>query len=360
MESSGDAIHLVLREEISLESALEAKLLSIEGKLRDFDYPPQLVIENTSRCNQQCIHCSHKELIRPKRPMERALWDKIVKEIGREAPDTEIWPTFYGESLGMGEEIWDRIDYADEVGCANLVLNSNGSLLLRLNHIDRILRSPLKRFILSLDGYTKETYEKIRYLGKWEETYQGVEELLRRKRASGTKYPVIICQFSLMAENEHEVEAFRKYWQERGAEVKVRPKLEWTATGSIRSDRIDHETEFRIACPWGNNTMGIHQDGSVVACAVDYEGMFKAGNANDLSIKELWAILGEKLRRPHREHRWADMPSICKGCRDWQTAGAEYEQMNTPGTRPFWYDPETTDFKVAPQIAARELKVHHD
>ena len=207
---------------------------------------------------------------------------------------------------------------------------------------------------------SKETYEKIRYLGKWEETYRGVEELLRRKEASGSEYPAIICQFSLMAENEHEVEPFRKYWQDRGAEVKVRPKLEWTATGSIRSDRIDHETEFRIACPWGNNTMAIHQDGSVVACAVDYEGMFKAGNANDLSIKELWAILGEKLRRPHREHRWADMPNVCKGCRDWQTAGAEYEKSDKPGTRPFWYNPETTDYKIAPNISTRELEVQND
>ena len=40
--------------------------------------------------------------------------------------------------------------------------------------------------------------------------------------------------------------------------------------------------------------MAIHQDGSVVACAVDYEGMFKAGNANFMSIKELWDVLGEK------------------------------------------------------------------
>jgi MoaA/NifB/PqqE/SkfB family radical SAM enzyme len=347
-------------EGYAMDSTIQAKLLSIEAKLQDFDYPPQLVIENTSRCNQQCIHCSHKELIRPKRAMERDLWDKIVIEIGREAPQTEIWPTFYGEALGMGEEIWDRIDFAAKVGCENLVLNSNGSLLLRLNHIDRILRSPLKRFILSLDGYTKETYEKIRYLGKWEETYQGVEELLRLKQASGAAYPAIICQFSLMAENEGEVELFRKYWRERGAEVKVRPKLEWTATGSIRSDRIDHETEFRIACPWGNNTMGVHQDGSVVACAVDYEGMFKAGNARDMSIKELWAILGEKLRRPHREHRWADIPAICKGCRDWQTAGAEYEKTDRRDIRPFWYDPDTTDFEVASKSRAQELEVQHD
>lgn len=336
-----------------MDSVTEEKLLRIETKLQEHIFPPQLVIENTSSCDQQCIHCSHKELIRAKKRMERPLWNKMVEEIGQVAPDTEIWPTFYGEALGMGEEIWDRIDYAAQVGCKNLVLNSNGGLLLRQNHIDRILKSPLQRFIISLDGFTKETYEKIRYRGKREKTYTGVEELLKQKNAAGQLYPVIICQFSLMPENEHEVEIFRDYWQGLGAEVKVRPKLEWTASGSIRSDWIDHETTFRIACPWGNNTMAIHQNGDAVACAVDYEGKFKVGNVADHTIKELWAILGDRLRRPHREHRWEEIPDICKGCRDWQTAGAEYEKKNVPGARPFWYDPEATDFKVAPtNIAA--------
>ena len=331
---------------------IEAKLLNIEAKLEEHAFPPQLVIENTSQCDQQCIHCSHKELQRPKRRMSRDLWNKIVKEVGREDPETEVWPTFYGEALVMGEEIWDRIDYASEAGCANLVLNSNGGLLgNRRNHIERILASPLKRFIISIDGFTKETYEKIRYLGKRERTYAGVEELLRRKAASGSLYPLIICQFSLMEENEGEVEDFRAFWQERGAEVKVRPKLEWTATGAIRSSRIDHETSFRIACPWGNNTMAIHQDGTVVACAVDYAGRVNVGNAAELSVKELWQRLGTVVRKPHREHRWTDIPEICQGCRDWQTAGAEYEKRDDiKGARPFWYSPETTDFKIAPTM----------
>ncbi|MCK9283043.1 MAG: SPASM domain-containing protein [Rhodocyclaceae bacterium] len=342
-----------------MEKTVEDKLLAIEANLKEHRFPPQLVVENTSACDQQCVHCSHKELIRPKKHMRRELWNKIVEEVARESPDTEIWPTFYGEALVMGGEIWDRIDYAAKVGCTNLVLNSNGGLLSGKNHIDRILASPLKRFILSIDGFTPETYEKIRFRGKWDVTYPGVEELLRRKAASGQTYPAIICQFSLMEENEHEVEDFRHYWQERGAEVKVRPKLEWTATGSIRSDRIDHETEFRIACPWGNNTMAIHQDGSVVACAVDYEGRFKAGNASEKSLLELWSALGERLRKVHRCHRWGELPDVCKGCRDWQTAGAEYERKNMPGTRPFWYDPETTDFKVTPihvQSVAKETQ----
>jgi radical SAM protein with 4Fe4S-binding SPASM domain len=332
-----------------MKKELEEKLLFIESNLKEHFYPPQLVIENTSSCDQKCVHCSHKELIRPKKHMDRGLWNKIVEEIGKNSPETEIWPTFYGEALVMGEEIWDRIDYAAEAGCKNLVLNSNGGLLEKKNHIDRILKSPLKRFILSLDGFKKETYEKIRFLGKWDVTYPAVEALLKEKERRGQMYPLIICQFSLMEENEAEVEDFRRYWSERGAEVKVRPKLEWTATGSIRSDRIDHETSFRIACPWGNNTMAIHQDGSAVACAVDYEGMHKVGNAKDFSVKELWDRLGKTLRSCHRNHDWENIPNICKNCRDWQTAGAEYEKVDVPGGRPFWYDPETTDFKVEVQ-----------
>ena len=84
--------------------------------------------------------------------------------------------------------------------------------------------------------------------------------------------------------------------------------------------------------------MAIHQDGSVVSCAVDYEGMFKAGNVGEITVKRAWEILDEKLRKPHREHRWQDIPNICKGCGDWQVAGADYEEQKVEGTRPFWYD----------------------
>ena len=59
--------------------------------------------------------------------------------------------------------------------------------------------------------------------------------------------------------------------------------------------------------------MAIHQDGSVVACAVDYEGRVNVGNANDHSVTELWQRLGESVRKPHREHDWASLPDICKG-----------------------------------------------
>lgn len=106
----------------------------------------------------------------------------------------------------------------------------------------------------------------------------------------------------------------------------------------VHSGTITHGASFRIGCPWANNTFAIHQDGSVVACAVDYEGRFKVGNVRDSSLKELWGALGVQLRRPHREHRWSDLPLLCQGCGDWQVAGAHYdEQQTAEQARPSWY-----------------------
>ena len=96
------------------------QLREIEQKLVEHNFPPQLVIETTSYCNYKCIHCSHREMIRPQQHMDREVYNKIVEEVGKKSPNCEIWPTFYGEAFILGDELWDMLDYADKVGCKNL------------------------------------------------------------------------------------------------------------------------------------------------------------------------------------------------------------------------------------------------
>jgi radical SAM protein with 4Fe4S-binding SPASM domain len=278
---------------------------------------------------------------REKKHMDKNLFKKIIDEIATIAPDTEVWPTFYGEATTLRDDLYELLRYARAKGLNNLVLNSNGRLLHRHDWIDQILTCGLKRFILSLDGFTKETFNKIRVGGDRDKIYSSVEKLLKRKEELGLEFPVIQCQFSIMKENEQEVEDFRKYWEERGAEVKTRNMLSWTNSGDVIAKNLDYKTDFRIACPWAMNTMAIHQNGNVVTCAVDYEGKTIIGNVKEFSLKELWRKHYEIVRKLHLDNSWEDIPQICKSCPDWQAVGAEYHENKKvkikKETRPFWW-----------------------
>ncbi len=303
-------------------------LLQIESRLRQHSFPPQFVVELTTYCNFQCRHCHHDQLQRPKGNMSDALWEKIILEIVEHKPDAEVWPTFYGEALLLGDRAYDKFRQAREMGLTNLVLNSNGSFC-RGEFIDKILTCGLNKFILSLDGFTKETFESIRYTqdphGKHEAVYAGVRALLERKKeldAEGIPTPTIICQYSRMDENEHEVEAFRDYWLGLGAHVKIREKFTWT--GFVPASNLTRQYPFRIACPWANHTCTIHWNGDLVACAVDNEGRFVGGNVNRQSISEVWNAEMKRFRQAHLDHRWDDLPPLCRECIDWQAVGAEF------------------------------------
>ena len=328
-----------------ITKAEKARLTAIEKKFIDFEFPPQIIIETTSVCNMKCVHCNHKIMERTKTHMDDDIYKRIIDEIAKVAPNTEVWPTFYGEAFTLREKLFERLRYAKSKGLSNLVLNSNGRLLDRENWIDEILTSGLKRFILSLDGFSKEVFEKIRVGGDRDKIYAAVEKLLLRKKELNLDYPVIQCQFSIMEENKHEVEEFKEYWEVRGAEVKTRGMLSWTNSGDVVAPNLDYDTDFRIACGWGNSTMAIHQNGDIVTCAVDYEGRCVIGNVNDYSLLELWDRHNKIVRKPHKEHRWNDIPEICQTCPDWQAVGATYHEneninqdtKDKKEVRPFWW-----------------------
>jgi len=313
------------------------RLQQIEKTLKDHPFPPQIIIETTSRCNFRCHHCAHDIMKRKEADMDPVLWRKIIDEISGISRDTEIWPAFYGEPFLLGEQFFSLLSYAHEKGCNNIHVNTNGSMLHHQRIRDAILDSSIRCLFISLDAFTSDTFGKIRRGGNRDQIFAGVESLLRERETRGQKYPLIICQFVLMDENRDEVEEFRSFWLERGADVKIRNVGSWT--GAVTASYLDYEEEFRIACPIGNNTMAIHQDGNVAACCADYEGGFIAGNIHDQSIEEIWnGSLNEHLRKPFKEHRWNDIPGVCKKCRDWQICGAEYVSRNTEHRKdyPFW------------------------
>ena len=305
--------------------AKAAFLESLESRLRLEDFPPQVVIETTAACNLRCAHCSHAVMARVKGHMAMPLYRRIIDEIAERAPGTEVWPTFYGEAFILDYRLFYMIQYAKTRGLTNLVLNTNGTRFTG-EVAEWVMESGLDLLMFSLDGFTAPVFESVRVGANRAAVYANVERILELKARRGATTPRVEVQFSMMDQNEHEVDQFRAYWLARGADVKIREKLSWG--GTVTAGNLDPQMH-RIGCPWALRTCAIHWNGDVVACAVDYEGRFVAGNLREQSIHDIWTGSHRALQQQHMAHAFGDLPSPCLDCLDWQVAGgAEHYQAN--------------------------------
>jgi radical SAM protein with 4Fe4S-binding SPASM domain len=305
--------------------AKAAFLARVESAQRLHDFPPQVIVETTAGCNLKCAHCGHLTMQRPKGHMPMPLYRRIIDEIADVAPATEVWPTFYGEAFILEYRLFYMLQYAKRKGLNNLVLNTNGTRF-DANVSEWVIESGLDLVMFSLDGFSTPVFENIRVGAKRDEVYRNIERLLELKARLGVRTPRVEVQFSMMDRNEHEVDAFRAYWLARGADVKVREKLTWT--GTVAAPNLDARIP-RIACPWALRTCAIHWNGDVVACAVDYDGRWVAGNAWNRTVSDIWTGSHRALQRQHLAHDFSNLPDPCRRCLDWQVAGgAEHFQAD--------------------------------
>ncbi|MCA9795738.1 MAG: SPASM domain-containing protein, partial [Candidatus Eremiobacteraeota bacterium] len=106
------------------------------------------------------------------------------------------------------------------------------------------------------------------------------------------------------------------------AQVKIRPKVSWA--GKVEASNLILGQEERWPCYWAMQSLSVTDRGQVVACAVDLDARFVAGDANTSTLAEIWNGPLADFRRKHREARWDELPVVCRDCRDWQSARADF------------------------------------
>lgn len=296
---------------------LDPELSKIATTLQDLVYPKKFAVEVTAECNLACIMCHHPFMRRPKGRMPLELWRRCADELAVASPSTECWFSFCGEPLLEPELLIRMLHYGKSVGLQSLNINTNG-MHLTPDVAGPLLDTGVDLVVFGIDGFTKETCERIRVGTDRDRLYANVEYLLtlRQEREIGAEIQV---QFIEMDENVHERDAFVEYWLERGAVVKVRNKLTW---GGKFDTPLQIPLEDRIPCPWAITMMHVFWDGRVPRCPGDTEGEEGVGNAWDEPLGVLWARLGS-YRRLHLERRFDELPERCHECRDWMTGAAK-------------------------------------
>ena len=219
------------------------------------------------------------------------------------------------------------IDYARKKGLKNIEINTNGTLLDR-EMAEMLLDSQISFISIDCDGFSKEIYEKIRVGANRDITYANIEYLLKRKKELGLSKPIIEVKVMEMAENKAEINDIINYWRARGAWTTTRRLISWA--GMCDDIRPEVSTD-RIACGNAVGILPITWDGKAANCVMDVDAQFVCGDVNKESIKNIWKHRNETMVSKHMEHKFNELPDICKQCTDWTIIGEErFDENGNP------------------------------
>ena len=325
-----------------LDNFIEAKKVGNRQTVQN--YRPFLIdLEPNSRCNFRCTMCQVSEWERGQRARDMTFEEfRSLKNLYPFVVEAKIH--------GMGEPLLHK-DFFEMVSFLSDYLiwtrtSINGSLLLANNNIERLVNSTLGEVQISIDGASKETYEKIRVRANFDKVTKGVRELNNALESANRNLSRMWVV--LQEENIHEVSRFvdlamdlkfkrltfsvslndwgQDYWRSRNGEkgVMITPTLEKLQNLYVesksegleislwkQSGKYTASLDTKGLCPWIFDRTYIGSDMRLTPCAI-------IGNPDITDLGDASTVLdswnGEAYVDFRRRHLVGDIPNECKGC----------------------------------------------
>lgn len=257
--------------------------------------------------------------------MELPLYEQIIRQC-REYGIKLITLHTVGEPF-MHNQLGDQLRIAHENN-VSLCLSTNGQILTP-QHIQRLLKFPPSYIRFSIDGATKETYEKTRLGGKFERLMRNLN-LLRQSMQKANAYIPIKIGVTILEENVAELLLFFDVFKEF-AGVNLSFSLPNTLSGSEDKSYFNNlgcQAVPLVPCSMLWTSPSVLYDGQVSACCRDYHGELIVGNIFESNLLDIWH--GEQfsiLRQKHLAGDVSDIPA-CNNCFKF-TSGLDGAKIST-------------------------------
>jgi MoaA/NifB/PqqE/SkfB family radical SAM enzyme len=252
-------------------------------KRRNGPFPLVVAAENTNICNAKCLMCPYPTMRRRKGFMDMTLFCKIVDECAAH-PGVELRLTGFGEPL-LDKKLVQRIEYAKGKGIEKVQLTTNASLLDK-DTAAAIINSGLDEIMFSVDGYDRESYERVRGGLSFDKVHENLR-LFRRIRGENRKPRTIASIICFDEYRGHRKEIIR-LWRDCADRLFVKPPEDWAGEASGFNERTSGK-KTHIPCPYLWTQFLITWDGAVGLCCRDFCNIrISIGNVNRESISDVW------------------------------------------------------------------------
>lgn len=246
--------------------------------------PFRIWVEPSSLCQLQCVMCPNRDLPPAMRGhMSMDVFRAVLDECKDFAYDLNL--THRGEPL-LNPCIVDMVGLAAHSG-PKVRLHTNGLLLSREMSRD-LIGAGLHLISFSVDGFTRDAYERIRRGSSWERVVANVVGLLEEKLRAGSRRPYVIVQVIELegsCATRDEREAFFKLF--RGLPVDefyVKKPSNWA--GSYPTTLYPGPPVVPCTFPWYSLT--VCWDGLIVPCPQDFFCRIPLGRVGGEGILGAW------------------------------------------------------------------------
>lgn len=269
-------------------------------------YPKQLHIEITTKCNLSCIFCPiHK--VRENRG--DPLTDEEIISLIHQAKDLEV---DYIDFVNYGETLLHP-HWFDFVSLANLIMGQGhvgmvtNATIMSQEIAEKFVASKFCLLIFSVDGYTKEVYEKVRVGANRDKIYKNINFYLDflAKRGISNYWPHVAM--TVCKENEEDIDNFLSYWREKRVGYKV-----YRCTG--RGGEKPFTNSNSNSCNVILDGMWVLNDGRVTCCCEDWKGIQTVGNVRESSLRDIWNSPSFLNFRTKQFGIKKCEIALCKGC----------------------------------------------
>lgn len=203
-------------------SAIHSKISKFASKDLSPRFPEHVHVETINICNARCIMCGYSVMRRPRGIMSDDLFDTVISQL-RNNGVRQVTLQFYGEPL-LDKKIFSRIA-ALKKSKMLISINTNASLLDQDNG-RKLIEAGLDRLNISFDGYSRETYNKIRINLDYDKVINNIKEFIALKKKLGTG-PNTKITFVCLKENIAEIKPFIKYWRNKVNHVDISFDRNW-------------------------------------------------------------------------------------------------------------------------------------